>query len=68
MVFPAPETSFLYMQNADAQQQDAGSDLCITYDSTENAIRINCKYINLTDIYNQLQDPDLLHKETTDGV
>jgi hypothetical protein len=59
MVFPAPETSFLYMQNADAQQQDAGSDSCITYDSTENAIRISRKYTNLTDIYNQLLSPFL---------
>src|SRR5215216_2840544 len=68
-VFPASKTTFLYMQNADAQQQqDMESDSCVRYDSTENEIRINCESANLTDIYNQLQDPDLLHKETTDGV
>jgi mannuronan 5-epimerase len=50
------------------QQQGIGSNTCITFDSTENAIRISCKYTNLTDIDNQLQNPDLLHKQTTDGV
>jgi mannuronan 5-epimerase len=50
------------------QQQGIGSKTCITFDSTENAIRISCKYTNLTDIDNQLQNPDLLHKQTTDGV
>jgi hypothetical protein len=40
------------------QQQGIGSKTCITFDSTENAIRISCKYTNLTDIDNQLQNPD----------
>jgi parallel beta-helix repeat protein len=38
---------------------------CITYDSTENIITITCKSANLTDIDNQLKDPNILHKETT---
>jgi mannuronan 5-epimerase len=50
------------------QQQGTESNSCITYDSIENAIRINCKYASLTDIDNRLQNPDLLHKETIDGV
>jgi mannuronan 5-epimerase len=29
---------------------------------------IDCEHANLTDIDNQLQNPDVLHKETIDGV
>jgi poly(beta-D-mannuronate) C5 epimerase len=58
--------------NAQEQQrqllQGTESNSCITYDSTENAIRISCKHTSLTNIDNQLQNPDLLHKETTNGV
>jgi len=72
-ILPVFQGTLSGIQNADAQQQqqrqqDAESDSCITYDSTENAIRINCKSANLTEVHHQLQDPDLLHKETTDGV
>jgi mannuronan 5-epimerase len=41
---------------------------CITYDSSEKIITITCKSANLTDIDNQLKDPGILHKETTDGT
>ena len=41
---------------------------CVTYDSSEKIITITCKSANLTDIDNQLKDPDILHKETTDGT
>src|SRR5215207_10877115 len=51
-------------QIAYSQQSQQLQDTCITYDSTENVIRISCKYSSLTDIDNQLQDPDLLHKES----
>src|SRR5215208_3412138 len=72
-IVPVFQGTLFQIQNADAQeleqqQQDAKSDSCIIYDSTENAIRINCESANLTYIYNQLQDPDLLHKEITNGV
>jgi mannuronan 5-epimerase len=57
------------LQTTDAQlQQDTESSFCITYDSTQNAIRINCESANLTEVYHQLKDPDLLHKETDNGV
>jgi len=64
-IVPVFQGTLFQIQNADAQeleqqQQDAKSDSCIIYDSTENAIRINCESANLTYIYNQLQDPDLL--------
>ena len=29
---------------------------------------MNCKHANLTDVYQQVEDPDLLHKETDNGV
>ena len=48
--------------------QGTESNSCITYDLTENAIRISCKHTSLTNIDNHLQNPDLLHKETTNGV
>ena len=48
--------------------QGTESNSCITYDLTENAIRISCKHTSLTNIDNQIQNPDLLHKETTNGV
>jgi parallel beta-helix repeat protein len=57
-----------HLPTALAQEDPANSVACITYDSEENSIRISCKQANLTDIDNQLQDPDLLHKETTTGV
>lgn len=37
---------------------------CITFDSIERIITIACKHANLTDIYNTLNDPNILHKET----
>ena len=41
---------------------------CITYNPEEKVITITCKSATPTDINNQLKDPDVLHKETTDGV
>ena len=44
------------------------SNSCVTYDSTDNTIRISCGFADLTRINNQLKDPDLLHKEKAKGV
>jgi poly(beta-D-mannuronate) C5 epimerase len=33
-----------------------------------NIITITCKHINLTNIDNEIRNPDILHKESTDGV
>jgi mannuronan 5-epimerase len=56
-----------YLPNALAQEVQAEPVACITYDSEENIIRIDCEHANLTDIDNQLIDPDLLHKETEEN-
>jgi mannuronan 5-epimerase len=58
----------IYFRGALAQQDQAEPVACITYDSEENIIKIDCEHANLTDIDNQLKDPDLLHKETENGV
>jgi poly(beta-D-mannuronate) C5 epimerase len=69
-VFISPDFEYdsFYIRNAVAQQDQAEPEACITYDSEENTIRIECEYANLTGVYNQLKDPDLLHKETENGV
>src|SRR5215217_5935521 len=41
---------------------------CITYDTDVNVITITCKHVNLTDIDNEIKNPDILYKESTDGV
>ncbi|MFY9565334.1 MAG: NosD domain-containing protein [Nitrososphaeraceae archaeon] len=41
---------------------------CITYDTEVNIITITCKHVNLTNIDNEIRNPDILHKESTDGV
>jgi hypothetical protein len=42
---------------------------CIKYDSSEEIISINCKGANLTGVYNQLKDPNLLRKDVdSEGV
>lgn len=44
------------------------SRFCIAYNPEEKVITISCKSATLTDINNQLKEPDVLHKETTNGV
>ena len=39
------------------------SSACITYDPNDNIITIICKSATLTDIDNQLKDPDILQIE-----
>jgi mannuronan 5-epimerase len=46
----------------------SSSSECITYNPEEKVITITCKSATPTDINNQLKDPDVLHKETTNGV
>jgi mannuronan 5-epimerase len=67
-IFPNFEYPSFYLRNAFAQQDQDEPVACITYESEENIIRIECEHTNLTDIDNQLQNPDILHKETIDGV
>ncbi|HEU4443312.1 MAG TPA: hypothetical protein VFR94_01425 [Nitrososphaeraceae archaeon] len=70
LMFILPEFEYpsFYSPNALAQQDQAEPVACITHDSEENTIRIDCEHANLTDIDNQLRNPDLLHKETENGV
>jgi hypothetical protein len=64
---PVFQGTLFQIQNASAQNQYMESS-CVTYDSTENTIRISCGFADLTGISNQLKNPDLLHKETAKGV
>lgn len=59
--------SVVSYSSSSAAQVPEPSSACITYDSRENIITITCKTANLTDIDNQLRDPNILHKETTDN-
>jgi mannuronan 5-epimerase len=38
---------------------------CVEYDSIEKTITITCHSANLTDVYNQLRNPEILKKETS---
>jgi parallel beta-helix repeat protein len=67
-IFPEFGHPSFYFPNALAQQDQAEPVACITHDSEENTIVIDCEHANLTDIDNQLRNPDLLHKETENGV
>jgi poly(beta-D-mannuronate) C5 epimerase len=43
------------------------SSSCISFDSSKRAISITCKTSTLTDIYNQINDKNILDKDTPDG-
>ncbi|MDQ3868207.1 MAG: right-handed parallel beta-helix repeat-containing protein [Thermoproteota archaeon] len=49
------------LKNAAATTNSAPS--CITYESTDNIITINCGSARLTDIDNQIRDTNVIHKE-----
>ena len=66
-ITPILQGTLFQIQNASAQNQYMESNSCVTYDSTDNTIRISCGFTDLTGINNQLKDPDLLHKETVKG-
>ncbi|CAN5191032.1 hypothetical protein BH18THE2_BH18THE2_10200 [soil metagenome] len=54
--------------NIYAQEDKEASSLsidCVKYDSIEKTITITCHSANLTDVYNQLRDPEILKKETS---
>jgi hypothetical protein len=58
-----------YIESTVGQQQEVveSSNVCITYDPNEKVIMITCKSANLTEINNQLKDPNVPNQETTDG-
>ena len=54
--------------NIYAQEEKEASSLsidCVKYDSKEKTITITCHSANLTDVYNQLRNPEILEKETS---
>ena len=54
----------IYLPPTQATTEDTSEESsCIRYDSSERIISIGCEGANLTDVYNQLKDPNLLHKE-----
>jgi mannuronan 5-epimerase len=67
-VFSNIEHPSFYLPDALAQQDLAEPVACITYESEEDVIKIDCEHANLIDIDNQLQNPDIFHKETDNGV
>jgi mannuronan 5-epimerase len=48
--------------------QTLGSSNCIFYDPSDMVITVKCKSASLRDIDNQLNDPNILHMESADGV
>ena len=62
---------FLFLSeyfNSYAQEDEEASSLsidCVKYDSKEKTITITCHSVNLTDVYNQLRNPEILKKETS---
>jgi parallel beta-helix repeat protein len=53
---------------ASSNEITESSSSCITYDTEVNIITITCKHVDLTKIDNEIRNPDILHKESTDGV
>ncbi|CAN5755012.1 hypothetical protein BH23THE1_BH23THE1_33730 [soil metagenome] len=64
-IFSMANNTLLAQQNIqDEDTFDNEMDNCINYDEDEKLITITCPYpTNLTDIYNKLQNPDLLKVE-----
>jgi mannuronan 5-epimerase len=62
--------SAYYLGNVFGQEQfqRPESNSCITYDPQDKIITITCKSATLTDIGDQLKDPDILHRETYDNI
>jgi parallel beta-helix repeat protein len=52
--------SEIYLSPAQATTSESS---CVTYDPSEEIISITCKGANLSGVYNQLKDPNLLRKE-----
>jgi mannuronan 5-epimerase len=53
----------IYSSSSNQIKGSSSSGTCIMYDSEENTITVNCKSANLTDIDNQLNNPNTLYKE-----
>jgi mannuronan 5-epimerase len=62
----------IYSSHAQTTEQSfsssSSSSECITYNPEEKVITITCRSATLTDVNNKLKDPNILHKEATNGV
>jgi parallel beta-helix repeat protein len=63
MSFP---TSAAYSSSSTEVTESSSN--CITFDTDVNVITITCEQANLTDIDNEIRNPNILHKESIDGV
>jgi poly(beta-D-mannuronate) C5 epimerase len=45
------------------QSPTSSENSCINYDASQRLITVSCKYATLTDIYNQINNPDVLDKD-----
>ena len=61
-VQPSSPLTASTLEEEDSSSSSASSD-CIIYDPKEKMITVSCKSANLTDINNQVKDPDILDKE-----
>jgi mannuronan 5-epimerase len=71
VIFPSISAALIVpFSYAQQQPQNAAtnSPSCISYDSTDNIITVSCSSASLTDIYNQVKDANVIHKEENPGV
>jgi parallel beta-helix repeat protein len=59
-------TSAVYSSSSTEATESSSN--CIAYDTEVNIITITCKHVNITDIDDEIRNPDILHKESIDGV
>ena len=57
----------IYSSSNQIKESLSSASSCIMYDSEENTIMVNCGLANLTDIDNELKDPDILRRETSNN-
>ena len=62
VVFSLQFSSLIVPQEAEGQRMES----CITFDSTENIIRISCENATFSDILNTINDPSILSSETSE--
>jgi poly(beta-D-mannuronate) C5 epimerase len=55
--------STLDEEDSSSPSSSSTSSNCIRYDPEERIITVGCKSANLTDINNQVKDPEILHKD-----
>jgi mannuronan 5-epimerase len=59
------DDDYYFSSVTSSSSSSAPSSSCIIYNPEEKVITISCKAATLTDIYNQLKDPNILNRETS---